>query len=329
VVPPNGKRTTVERAIVVTNLSHAYGAHQALVDVSLSVPEGLMFGLLGPNGSGKTTFFRILTTLLRPSSGTVRVTGLDPLTQPHAVRQRLGVVLQDTALDDELTVEENLRFHGALYGLSSSVLTERIDLLLEQFGLSDRRDAYAKTLSGGLQRRTDLCRGLLHRPQLLLLDEPTTGLDPAARHAFWQTLSAIQRRETMTIVLATHLMDEAERCAEVGILDRGSLVVQGAPDELKQALGTDVLLLEAEDPTALQDRIEAQFGLATQQVGTAVQITEGAKQELLTSLYDAFGDRIQSATIRKPTLEDVFMAHAGYNLNGRVAASPTSSLPSS
>jgi len=318
----NGSHATAGPAIEATDLSHAYGAEHALRGVSLTIPRGSMVGLLGPNGSGKTTFFRILTTLLQPTSGTVRVMGLPPHTASHAVRQHLGVVFQDTALDDELTVEENLRFHGALYGVSSALLAERIDFLLDRFGLMDRRSAYVKTLSGGLQRRADLCRGLLHRPQILLLDEPTTGLDPAARHAFWQTLHTVQQEEHMTIVLATHLMAEAERCTEVGILDRGRLVAQGPPAQLTSDLGTEVLLLETSDPSTLQDRIEAQFGVATQQVGTMVQITEGAKQELLTSLYDALADQISSATIRKPSLEDVFMAHAGYHLNNRPAASP-------
>jgi len=318
----NGSHTTAGTAIETKNLSHAYGIQQALREVSLTIAGGSMMGLLGPNGSGKTTFFRILTTLLQPSSGTVRVMGLDPNAAPHAVRQQLGVVFQDTALDDELTVEENLRFHGALYGVPSAVLSERIGTLLDRFGLTDRRSAYVKTLSGGLQRRADLCRGLLHRPKILLLDEPTTGLDPAARHAFWQTLRTVQQQEQMTIILATHLMGEAERCTDVGILDRGRLVVQGPPAQLTSDLGTEVLLLETPEPSALQDRIEAQFGVATQQVGAMVQITEGAKQELLTSLYDAFADQITSATIRKPTLEDVFMAYAGYHLNRRPTDTP-------
>ncbi len=307
-------------------MSHAYGDQKALAGVSLHVMPGCVFGLLGPNGSGKTTLFRILTTLLAPDAGSVTVAGSNPQSDGHQVRAQLGAVYQDTALDDELTVEENLRFHGALYGLKPADLNKRIDELLARFSLTERRSSYVKSLSGGLQRRTDLCRGLLHRPAVLLLDEPTTGLDPAARHAFWSILLHIQKQENTTILLATHLMEEAERCDEIAIMDRGAVVTQGAPDDLTAAMGSDVLLLESDTPSALRDHIEAQFGVEAHVVGSLVQVTNGDIHHLMGSLYEAFGELIQSATIRKPTLEDVFMAHAGYHLEGGAARFTESTL---
>ena len=301
-------------AIDIRDVSHRYGDHEALRAVSLSVRPGGLFGLLGPNGGGKTTLFRILSTLLEPTEGTAAVFGHDVTREPTAVRERLGVIFQQPALDDVLTVRENLQFHGALYGMRGSDLRTRIDELLDAFGLGDRAGDAVKTLSGGLQRRVDLARGLLHRPQLLLLDEPTTGLDPVARHAFWQTLTRLRRQEGTTMIVATHLLDEAEPCDEVGIIDRGRLMVQGAPEALKDALGGEALWIEAADAPALADRIQAQFGLSPRQVGGTLQLASAEAPALLARLYDAFGDRIERAMIRKPTLEDVFMAHTGHFL---------------
>lgn len=311
-----------ERAVDIEGVSHRYGEHVALRDVSLAVAPGALFGLLGPNGGGKTTLFRILSTLIRPAAGTARVFGYDTAREPAAVRERLGVIFQGTALDEALTVEENLRFHGALYGLHGRALQERMVHLLTLFGLEGRARDRVRTLSGGLQRRTDLARGLLHAPPLLLLDEPTTGLDPVARHAFWQTLARLRRSEGTTMLVATHLLEEAEACDQVGIIDRGRLVALGTPEGLKAELGGETLWLETEDPTALLDRIQAQFGLEAQHFGSAVGISHPEAPALLSALYEAFGDHIDSATVRKPTLEDVFMAHAGYRLDEQAALEP-------
>ena len=301
-------------AVFIDRVSHRYGAHVALREVTLVVEEGQLVGLLGPNGGGKTTLFRILSTLLRPSEGTARVFGFDAAAQPEEVRRRLGVVFQQPALDEQLTLRENLRFHGALYGLSGTALRERIDVLLDHFGLADRAGDRVGTLSGGLARRADLARGLLHRPPLLLLDEPTTGLDPVARHAFWQALARLRRSENTTLLVATHLLDEADACDEVAILDQGRLVAQGAPGALKDDLGEETLWIEAADAEGLRDRIEAQFGVPARVVGGTVQVATPDAPQILSALYDAFRDRIQSATVRKPTLEDVFLHHAGHRM---------------
>ena len=298
-------------AVDIQGVSHRYGEHTALRDVTVHVEAGTLYGLLGPNGSGKTTLFRILSTLMPPTDGTVRVLGADTTVNPRAVRQALGTVFQEPALDEALTVRENLRFQGALYRLRGAALQDRIDELLVRFDVADRADDPVEELSGGLRRRVDLARGLLHRPRLLLLDEPTTGLDPAARRSFWTALRRLQEAEGTTLLMATHLMDEAERCDRVGILSEGALVADGTPSALKGELGEETLWLDADEPRALRDRIEAQFGVSTRIVGTRVQVAPPDPPAFLASLYEVFGEHIQSATIRTPTLEDVFMVHAG------------------
>lgn len=300
-------------AVDIRSVRYQYGTRTALNDVSFAVPAGSLFGVLGPNGSGKTTLFRILSTLTPPREGTARVFGLDTTQEAHAVRQQLGLVFQSPALDEKLTVRENLRFHGALYGLQGPALHDRIDALLAQFGVADRADDAVDTLSGGLRRRADLARGLLHRPDVLLLDEPTTGLDPAARRTFWQTLDRLRGTEGTTMIVATHLMEEAERCDTVAILDEGALVATGTPHELTSALGEETIWIATDDPAALRDRIEAQFGLDAAVLDEMVHLAPDNAPQLLSALYDAFGDTIDSATVRTPTLDDVFMVRTGHH----------------
>lgn len=298
-------------AIDIRDVTHRYGSHCALRDVSLTVEPGELYGLLGPNGSGKTTLFRILSTLMPPSEGRASVYGLDVARESDAVRNRLGMVFQAEALDETLTVRENLRFQSALYGLGSAKRRNRIDELLAALDVADRADDWVGDLSGGLRRRVDLARGLLHRPDLLLLDEPTSGLDPGARRTFWTTVQRIRESEGTTLVLATHLMEEADRCDRLAILSDGNLVAEGAPTALKADLGNETLWLETSEPSGLRDRIEAQFGVPTRIVGSMVQVAPADPPEFLSALYRTLGDRIRSATIRTPTLEDVFMVHAG------------------
>lgn len=301
----------------IERLAHRYGSHGsrwALDKVSLSVPEGALYGLLGPNGSGKTTLFRMLSTLLRPSEGAVRIFGRDPRTHPDAVRRRVGVVFQDAALDEELTVLENLRTHAALYGLQRRAFEERLARLLPLFGLEDVLRERAGRLSGGQKRRADLARGLLHAPPLLLLDEPATGLDPAARHAFREAVDRLRREEGATVVLATHAMEEADRCDLLTILDRGRIVAHGTPAALKEAIGTETLWIECDRPEDLAKQIAQQLDVSAQVIGTRVQIAGPRARELLSPVYETAGEAIRSVTIRRPTLEDVFMARAGRGL---------------
>ena len=298
-------------AVDIQKMHHSYGDHPALQDITLQVEPGTLYGLLGPNGSGKTTLFRILSTLMPPSEGRAHVFGLDTARESGAVRRRIGTVFQEEALDEALTVRENLRFQGALYGLHGAERRERTEDLLRRLDVADRATDPVGDLSGGLRRRVDLARGLLHRPDLLLLDEPTSGLDPAARRTFWSAVQQLRSEEGTTLLLATHLMDEAERCDRVGILSDGALVADGRPSTLKADLGDETIWLEAEAPPALRNRIEAQFGVPTRIVGATVQVAPPDPPAFLSSLYEALSDHIRSATIRTPTLEDVFMVHAG------------------
>lgn len=303
-----------EYAVKVQDLSYAYGDHVALLNVSFSMARGELFGLLGPNGGGKTTLFRILSTLIRPQKGAAEILRFSTTSQPNEVRRHIGVVFQHIALDEDLTVHENLQFHAALYGLDDAALTARLRSLASDLGINGRMNDRIRTLSGGLKRRVDLVRGLLHSPSVLLLDEPTTGLDPVGRRAFWEALAQIRRKEGTTMLVATHLMEEADECDVVGIIDRGRLVALGSPESLKNDLSAETLWLETEDALMLSDLIQTRLGYQARIVGSAVQISHPEAHTLLSPLYEAFGDLIKSATLRKPTLEDVFMVHTGNRL---------------
>ena len=297
-------------AAAIRAVSHSYGTHQALRDVSFDVQERAFFGLLGPNGSGKTTLFRIISSLLAPAQGTCQVMGHDTVQAPKNVRMNLGVVFQQPSLDEALTIKQNLTFHGALYGMGGSALRQRIDYLATRLHIKDRLDSKINQLSGGLKRRADLVRGLLHKPRLLLLDEPTTGLDPIARHDFWQLLSSIRKDEEITMILATHLLDEAESCDEVVILDSGSIKVQGNPDTLRQNIGKKMLWLSSQSPLQLAQRIESEFGFSISEADGAICLNDDRALEAMPRLYESMGELIESATVRNPTLEDVFLMHA-------------------
>jgi ABC-2 type transport system ATP-binding protein len=295
----------------VAGLGHRYGDRVALDAVSFEVRPGELFGLLGPNGGGKSTLFRILTTLMRPASGSARILGHDVVREPEAVRRRLGVVFQHASVDGKLTVEENLRHHGWLFGLHGAALRERAERLLDRFGLAERRREPVERLSGGLQRRVELAKGLLPSPRLLLLDEPSTGLDPIARRDFLAQLDALRAAEGITVVLTTHHMDEAERCERVAILDRGRLVANGTPAELKAQVGGDVLVIESGDLEALGGRIEQRFGIRAQALDGVLRIERPQAHELVPALVEAFPGEISTVTYGRPTLADVFVRLTG------------------
>lgn len=307
--------------LIIEDLRHAYGEHRSLSGVSLEVRAGELFGLLGPNGGGKTSLLRIVTALMAPAAGRALVFGHDTEAEPALVRRALGVVFQQPALDAELTVRENLRFHGALVGLRGRVLEGRIAEVLAAFGLEDRAGDRVRTLSGGLVRRADLARGLLHRPPLLVLDEPTTGLDPSARRELWAAVARLRREEGTTVIAATHLMEEAERCDRLAILDRGRLVALGAPAELTAELGGETLWLEARDPEALRRQLEARLGLAARRVGAQVLVEVDDPAAALGRIYAACEGLIEAATVRRPTLEDVFAARTGSRFGAEEPAS--------
>ena len=237
--------------IRVEDVRHSYGKRAALQGISFDVAAGEIFGLLGPNGSGKTTLFRILSTLMLPTGGRALVSGFDAAKQPDEVRRRIGVVFQSKSVDLKLTAAENLWHQGHLYGLRGATLTARIQEMLERVALADRAKDRVETFSGGMQRRVELAKGLMHRPSVLLLDEPTTGLDPGARRDLWLYLNELRAQEKVSIIVTTHLMEEAERCDRLAILNLGEIVGLGTPAELRSEIGGDVVMLEAADPAAL------------------------------------------------------------------------------
>jgi len=228
--------------ILAQNLTKTFGQFTAVRDVSFEIKQGEIFAFLGPNGAGKTTTIKMLTTLLKPTSGRVELDGLDPERQPNEVRKRFGIVFQDSSVDDELSAQENMEMHGALYNVPRAVCAERSEKLLKLFELWDRRKDYVKRYSGGMRRRLEIARGLLHTPRILFLDEPTLGLDPQTRNQLWAQVKKLNEEERVTVFLTTHYMEEAERVAHrVAIIDGGRIVAQGSPDELKRQTGTETL----------------------------------------------------------------------------------------
>jgi ABC-2 type transport system ATP-binding protein len=298
-------------AIDIDNLRHRYGEREALAGVSFRVARAEIFALLGPNGSGKTTLFKILSTLLPPMDGNARILGSDLRTEVAAIRRRLGVVFQRPSIDRKLTVRENLQHHGRLYGLGGSVLRTRMDAMLERVGLTERVDDIVETLSGGLQRRAELAKGLLHRPELLLLDEPSTGLDPGARREFMRYLQTLRDQDGVTVVLTTHHMEEAERCDRVAIMHAGRVVQVDTPDQLKAAVGGDVIVIHPQDAARLQEKIRSRFECEAVSVDGTLRLERARGHEFLRDLVDAFPEDVLSVSFGKPTLEDAFIHLTG------------------
>lgn len=299
-------------AVSVTNVRRLYDARVALDEVTFTVLTGEIFALLGPNGGGKSTLFKILSTLIPPTSGDIQIFGEDLRRNPEAVRNRIGVVFQSPSLDPKLTVTENLVCHGYLYGLAREILRERMEALLARMGMSDRMRDLVGTLSGGLQRRVELAKALLHRPDLLLLDEPSTGLDPGARRDFNDYLHRLREQGNVTIILTTHIMEEAERCDRVGILHQGKLLALDTPEALKAQVGGDVVAIRAQNITELQDKLTRRFACTPTVVDGLLRIERPRGHEFVRELVDAFPGEIQAVTFGKPTLEDVFVHQTGH-----------------
>ncbi len=304
-------------ALRVDEVSHAYGERQALAGISLEVQQAEMFGLLGPNGGGKTTLFKILSTLMPLTQGRVSIFDHDLADHAGAIRARLGVVFQHPSLDPKLTVFENLQHHGHLYGLWGNALRQRSLAVLQRLGLLERRRDLVETLSGGLQRRVELAKALLHEPSILLLDEPSTGLDPGARLDFTATLEELRDKQQATILLTTHILEEAERCDRVGILHEGHLVALGTPDELKRQVGGDVVVIDSLEPETLRQRIAERFGCDPVVVDGNVRVEIEQGHAFVRDVVEAFADAIQAVTFGKPTLADVFIHLTGHQLWAR------------
>ena len=301
----------MNHAVETRALGRNFGARAALSDVTLSVRDGEMFGLLGPNGSGKTTLFRILSTLLAPTSGTARIGGHDVVHEAVQVREHLGVVFQSPALDPQLTVAENLRCAGHLYGLRGAELEERLLSSLHALRVADRFGDRVHTLSGGLQRRVEIAKSLLPRPRVLLLDEPSTGLDPAARAGLRLALDELRAASGVTIVVTTHLLDEAERCDRVAVLHRGRLVACEAPSALRATLGTDIALVAGDDLAALAAKVAAELGWPAEVRGDKLRVEVPTGDNGAGRLVNALAGAAHTITVGRPTLEDVFLKLTG------------------
>lgn len=295
----------------VQNLSYQYGSRKALQGLTFSVEKGEIFGFLGPNGGGKSTTFKILSTLYPTQPGQIKVFGLDLAQNTIAIRRRMGIVFQLPALDKKLKVRENLVHQGHLYGLSGKELQSRIDRDLERVGLKDREKEKVERLSGGLQRRVELAKALLNNPELVILDEPSTGLDPAARKEFWGHLENLRQTRGMTVLVTTHYLEEADRCNRLLILDQGQKVALGKPEDLKAEIGGEVLRLRAKEPALLAAQLMEKMNIKTQMVGELLQIEQPQAYQLVTPIMETFSDQILSLTLGLPTLEDVFIHKTG------------------
>ena len=307
-------------AIEARDLRKRFGDFEAVRGVTFDVMPGETFGFLGPNGAGKSTTISMLCTLLKPSGGSALVAGHDVVAARAEVRRRIGLVFQDTTLDDYLTAAENLRFHAELYGVPKRVAGERVQQVLEMVGLWDRRDSITRTFSGGMKRRLEIARGLLHSPRVLFLDEPTVGLDPQTRLHIWNYINELKRREQITMFLTTHYMEEAEFCDRIAIMDNGVIVVTGTPEDLKAGIGRDRVELHTDDDELARQRLKDAFGLeafasyprgtpASGENGLTIHVEHG--ERFIPHLFASLGVGIQSVSVARPTLDDVFMEHTG------------------
>lgn len=304
-----------EICIQVKQLQHSYGDRPALCGVSFGIQRGSIFGFVGPNGGGKTTLFNILCSLIPIQSGTVDSLGFRLDRECSQYRQEIGVTFQAPSLDRRLTVRENLIHQGHLYGLRGDRLNRESNLQLERFGVADRAADIVDTLSGGLKRRVELAKCLLHRPSLLLLDEPSTGLDPGARRGLWRCLEELRERDSVTVVVTTHLMEEAERCDELILLDHGSIAAQGTPSGLRDAIGGESVTIVADRPDELRGRLASELNFEFSRSGESLVMRSENGHEVLRAVAGRFSGEIRSISVDKPSLEDVFMEKTGRRMS--------------
>lgn len=311
-VVPHGDPAGTVPAVHVSSLEHRFGERAALVAVDLEVKVGEIFAVLGPNGGGKTTLFRLLSTSMPIQSGRIDVLGNELPAKRRTVREKIAVVFQKPSLDPKLTVLENLRHHGWLYGLSGPALTAASRDGLDRLGLADRAKDLVETLSGGLQRRVELAKALMTKPEMLILDEPSTGLDPGARHDLWRYLTRLRSDDGTTILLTTHLMDEAERSDRIAILDRGRIVALGTPEELRSRIGGDIVTIHSPKAASVAMEVERLAGHRPTITGDILRIETEQGHELISRILSTMATDITSLGIAKPTLEDVFVRETGH-----------------
>ncbi len=317
-VASNGQEATIS----VRGLVKRYGEIEAVAGVDFEVRRGELFGFLGPNGAGKTTTINMLCTLARPTAGAATVAGYDVVTQRDQVRQMIGLVFQDTTLDGYLSAEMNLRFHAELYGMPRPEVAPRMREVLDMVDLWDRKDSRVQTFSGGMMRRLEIARGLLHAPHVLFLDEPTIGLDPQTRASIWDYIRELRSREDVTIFFTTHYMDEAEYCDRIAIIDHGKIVALDTPEALKASVGKDRVQIQTEDDHAAIAALQERFDVEAAVHDGAVTFSVPAGEQFVPRLFAELGVPIRSVSVARPTLDDVFMAYTGRTIRDAEAANP-------
>jgi ABC-2 type transport system ATP-binding protein len=308
-------------AVSVRGLRKSYDDFEAVRGIDLDIAPGETFGFLGPNGAGKSTTIKILCTLVEPTSGHASVAGHDVVAERDDVRRNIGLVFQDTTLDGYLTAEQNLRFHAELYGVPKAVVAERTQQVMEMVALWDRRSSLVKNFSGGMKRRLEIARGLLHSPRVLFLDEPTVGLDPQTRSSIWGYINELKRREEITIFLTTHYMDEAEYCDRIAIMDNGGIVVVDTPEALKASVGKDRVQIHTADDDAAIAALAQQFGIDAAVREGAVTFGVESGEEFVPRLFAELGVAIRSVAVSRPSLDDVFMSYTGSTIRDAEASS--------
>lgn len=297
--------------IKVQNLVKRYNHITAVNDISFQVEESTIFGFLGPNGAGKTTTISILCTLLSPTSGNAYIAGYDCMKYPSEVRKSIGIVFQDSTLDKDLTGYENLVFHAYLYNMPKSNIKNRVNSVLNFVGLYERKDELVKKYSGGMKRRLEVARGLIHNPRVLFLDEPTLGLDPQSRANLWEFIIKLPEEQNVTIFMTTHYMEEAEVCNKIAIIDNGKIIASGSPDELKKIIGGDVVSIITKDNILARDQIERLLKLQVSEKGNELYMTCNQGETCIPELIRSLGDKVLSVKIQRPTLNDVFLKLTG------------------
>ncbi|MBI5409081.1 MAG: ATP-binding cassette domain-containing protein [Nitrospirae bacterium] len=307
--------------IKVENLSRRFGDLTAVNNISFEVAEGTIFGFLGPNGAGKTTTINILCTLLQPTSGKASIAGYDCLREPSEVRKAIGIVFQDTTLDKDLTAYENLMFHAYLYDVKKSEMKGRIDDALHFVGLHERKDDLVRKFSGGMKRRLEVARGMIHRPRVLFLDEPTLGLDPQSRAKLWEFIVELPRKHNVTIFMTTHYMEEAEVCNKIAIIDNGVIIADGTPEELKKTVGGDVIYIRTTDNQKAKLEIEALFNVEVSEKSGELFLTTLKGDACIPEIIKALGEKVLSVRLQRPTLNDVFLKMTGRQIREQEASS--------
>lgn len=309
-----------EHAIDVDGLRKAYDDFEAVRGVSFTVDAGEVFGFLGPNGAGKSTTINMLCTLALPTGGGATVAGYDIVAQRDDVRRHIGLVFQDPTLDGYMTGEQNLRMHAELYGIEPELVQPRMRQVLEMVGLWDRRRAQVQTYSGGMRRRLEIARGLMHSPRVLFLDEPTVGLDPQTRASIWSYIEQLRESEDITIFVTTHYMDEAEYCDRIAIMDHGEIVALDTPEALKAGVGVDTVRIHTDDDEAAIAAVQDRFGLDARLSEGAVTFGVAAGEEFVPRLFAELGLPIRAVSVSRPTLDDVFMKHTGSSIRDAESA---------